>query len=40
RFGSRTELLFPTDAKIFVQVGQNVRGGSTILARLPVRPIE
>lgn len=35
RFGSRTEICLPLEAEICVKVGQHVRGGSTILARLP-----
>jgi phosphatidylserine decarboxylase len=35
RFGSRTEVYLPLDAEIVVQVGDHVRGGSTIIARLP-----
>jgi phosphatidylserine decarboxylase len=34
RFGSRTEICLPLEAEICVKVGQHVRGGSTILARL------
>jgi phosphatidylserine decarboxylase len=34
RFGSRTEIYLPLDAKLEVKVGQHVRGGSSILARL------
>jgi phosphatidylserine decarboxylase len=36
RFGSRTEICLPLEAEICVKVGQHVRGGSTILARLPI----
>jgi len=35
RFGSRTELYLPLNADVFVKVGDHVRGGSTIIARLP-----
>ncbi|SRR5581483_4999074 len=35
RFGSRTEVYLPLDAEIVVKVGEHVRGGSTIIARLP-----
>ena len=35
RFGSRTELYLPLNAEVFVKVGDHVRGGSTIIARLP-----
>ena len=34
-FGSRTEICLPLEAEVCVKVGQHVRGGSTILARLP-----
>ncbi len=33
RFGSRTEIYMPLDAKIEVKVGQHVSGASTIIAR-------
>jgi phosphatidylserine decarboxylase len=36
RFGSRVDLWLPTDAEITVRIGQNVKGGSSVLARLPV----
>jgi phosphatidylserine decarboxylase len=35
RFGSRTEVYLPLNATITVRVGDHVRGGSTIIARLP-----
>jgi phosphatidylserine decarboxylase len=35
RFGSRTEICLPLEAEVSVKIGQHVRGGSTILARLP-----
>ncbi len=34
RFGSRTEIYLPLEAKITVREGDKVRGGATILARL------
>lgn len=34
RFGSRTEISLPLDAEVAVRVGQKVKGGSTVLARL------
>jgi phosphatidylserine decarboxylase len=34
RFGSRTEVYLPLDAQITVKVGDKVKGGSTIIARL------
>ena len=36
RFGSRTDLFLPADADVVAQVGDRVRGGETILARLKV----
>lgn len=35
KFSSRTDLLLPTDAEILVEVGDRVRGGETLIARLP-----
>ena len=35
RFGSRTEICLPLEAEITVQVGQHVKGGSSVIARLP-----
>ncbi|MEY2545655.1 MAG: phosphatidylserine decarboxylase [Verrucomicrobiota bacterium] len=35
RFGSRTEVYLPLNAEILVKIGDHVRGGSTIIARLP-----
>ena len=34
KFGSRTDLLLPPDARLFVNVGDRVQGGSTILAQI------
>jgi phosphatidylserine decarboxylase len=36
RFGSRVDLWVPRDAQILVALGDNVKGGSSILARWPV----
>jgi phosphatidylserine decarboxylase len=36
RFGSRVDLWVPQKAEIVVKVGQNVKGGSSILANWPV----
>jgi phosphatidylserine decarboxylase len=33
RFGSRVDVWLPTDAEILVKLGQNVKGGSSVLAR-------
>ncbi|HXX99888.1 MAG TPA: phosphatidylserine decarboxylase [Candidatus Limnocylindrales bacterium] len=35
RFGSRVDLWLPDEAEIAVRVGENVRGGSSIIARMP-----
>jgi phosphatidylserine decarboxylase len=35
RFGSRVDIWLPAEAEIAVQVGDNVKGGSSILARMP-----
>ncbi len=34
KFGSRTDILLPADAHMFVSVGEHVQGGSTILAQI------
>lgn len=36
RFGSRVDLWVPQQAQILVKVGQNVKGGSSVLASWPV----
>jgi phosphatidylserine decarboxylase len=33
RFGSRVDVWLPSDAEILVKVGQNVKGGSSVLAK-------
>lgn len=38
RFGSRADLWFPGDAEIFCKVGEQVKGGASILAYWPPRP--
>lgn len=35
RFGSRTELFLPPEARVQVEIGQTVQGGLTIMAYLP-----
>jgi len=35
RFGSRVDIWLPEEAEIAVKVGQNVKGGSSVLARMP-----
>jgi phosphatidylserine decarboxylase len=37
RFGSRVDLWVPRDVEILVAVGDNVKGGSSVLARWPVK---
>jgi phosphatidylserine decarboxylase len=35
RFGSRVDLWMPREAEIMVSLGENVRGGSSVVARWP-----
>lgn len=35
RFGSRADVWLPKDAEILVKLGENVKGGSSVLARWP-----
>jgi phosphatidylserine decarboxylase len=35
KFGSRTDTLLPASAEVLVKVGDRVRGGASILARMP-----
>jgi phosphatidylserine decarboxylase len=37
RFGSRVDVWLPKDAEILVKVGENVKGGSSVLARWPAK---
>ena len=37
RFGSRVDLWVPKEAEILVKVGQNVKGGSSVLAMWPAK---
>jgi phosphatidylserine decarboxylase len=37
RFGSRVDVWVPGDAEIAVTLGENVKGGSSVVARLPVK---
>jgi phosphatidylserine decarboxylase len=39
RFGSRVDVWLPKDAEILVRVGENVKGGSSVLARWPGRDV-
>lgn len=36
KFGSRVDVIFPDEAELRVRVGQRVKGGSSILAAMPV----
>jgi phosphatidylserine decarboxylase len=38
RFGSRVDLWVPREAEILVSLGQNVKGGSSVVARWPAKP--
>ena len=40
RFGSRVDVWLPKDAEILVRVGENVKGGSSVLARWPALPVK
>jgi len=35
KFGSRTDILIPGQAEVLVQAGDRVRGGASVLARMP-----
>ena len=39
RFGSRTELVVPSDSRLHVKAGDRVRGSETILGLLPETPV-
>src|SRR5258708_12210362 len=39
RFGSRVDMWVPQEADILVKLGENVKGGSTVLARWPPKPV-
>jgi len=39
RFGSRVDVWVPKEAKILVKVGENVKGGSSVLARWSAKPV-
>ncbi len=36
KFGSRVDVIFPAEAELHVKVGQKVKGGSSVLAAMPV----
>jgi phosphatidylserine decarboxylase len=40
RFGSRVDMWVPVGVEILIKVGDNVKGGSSVLARWPVATIE
>jgi phosphatidylserine decarboxylase len=37
RFGSRTDLLMPSNVEVLVKPGDRVKGGETVIAKLPVK---
>lgn len=39
KFGSRTDVLFPPEATLHVKVGDRVKGGSSILAAMPIEAL-
>jgi phosphatidylserine decarboxylase len=39
RFGSRVDVWLPKDAEILVRLGENVKGGSSVLARWPGKTV-
>src|SRR5579864_3362659 len=39
RFGSRVDVWVPKDAEILVKLGENVKGGSSVLARWPAKNV-
>ncbi len=39
RFGSRTEIWLPEDSRVLVKVGESVRGGESMIAKLPTSPV-
>jgi phosphatidylserine decarboxylase len=39
RFGSRVDVWLPRDAEIAVKLGENVKGGSSVLARWPAKSL-
>ena len=40
RFGSRTDVFLPRGSTLVVKIGDRVRGGSSVIARLPERAFE
>lgn len=40
KFGSRTDILMPATAEVFVKVGDRVRGGASVLARIATPMLE
>lgn len=38
KFGSRVDLILPSDAEIKVGLGEKVKGGETVIASYPVKP--
>lgn len=40
KFGSRVDVVFPLSCEVQVRVGQNVKGGASVLAMMPASDIE
>ena len=40
KFGSRVDVLIPAEANLKVKTGSRVKGGSTVLAVIPERPVQ
>jgi phosphatidylserine decarboxylase len=40
KFGSRVDVLMPAEAELRVKVGDRVRGGSSVLGRIPVANVD
>jgi phosphatidylserine decarboxylase len=40
RFGSRVDVWLPKNSEILVRVGENVKGGSSVLARWPAQAVD
>ena len=38
KFASRTDVIFPSPSQLSVKIGDHVKGGSSVLARVPVEP--
>lgn len=38
KFGSRVDVVFPVEAQLLVRVGDQVAGGSSVIAQMPLQP--